>query len=90
MSTSGKNELLFSHGINFNDLPQWQLRGIGFWWETFERPGFDPIREVEVAAIRRRLRIERELPMKDAYRRFIEDLVSQPSYQVNHGESMIP
>lgn len=79
MSTSAKHELLFSHGINFNDLPAWQSRGVGLWWETYERPGFDPIREVEVPATRRRIRIDRELPIKDAYRRLIESLVSQPS-----------
>ena len=27
-----KNELLFSRGINFNDLPAWQKRGIGLYW----------------------------------------------------------
>ena len=30
MSVSQKNELLFQAGINFNDLPTWQKRGIGF------------------------------------------------------------
>lgn len=79
MSTSAKHELLFAHGINFNDVPVWQSRGIGFRWETYERAGFDPIRGVEVAANRRRIRIERELPIKDAYRRFIESMVSEPS-----------
>jgi len=29
MSIAGKNELLFQHGVNFNDLPLWQKRGIG-------------------------------------------------------------
>src|SRR5437762_1731561 len=30
MSVATKNELLFQHGINFNDLPNWQKRGTGF------------------------------------------------------------
>ena len=29
--TAGKNELLFSHGINYNDLPAWQKRGTGMY-----------------------------------------------------------
>ncbi|MYW05487.1 tRNA(His) guanylyltransferase Thg1 family protein [Streptomyces sp. SID3343] len=72
-----KNELLFSRGINFNGLPAWQRRGIGMWWETFERAGFDPIREVEVPAGRRRVHVERELPMKDEYRSLIAALAEK-------------
>lgn len=29
MQVSSKNELLFQRGINYNDLPNWQKRGIG-------------------------------------------------------------
>jgi tRNA(His) guanylyltransferase len=29
-----KNELLFQHGINFNEVPLWQRRGVGLHWET--------------------------------------------------------
>jgi tRNA(His) guanylyltransferase len=75
-STADKNELLFQHGVNFNELPAWQRRGIGLWWETYERPGYDPVRRVKVTAIRRRVRIDRELPMKDKYRRLVERLVT--------------
>lgn len=39
-----KNELLFQHGINFNALPNWQKRGVGLYWESFEREGFNPIK----------------------------------------------
>ncbi|MEU7824393.1 tRNA(His) guanylyltransferase Thg1 family protein [Catellatospora sp. NPDC049133] len=70
-TTSGKNELLYQHGINFNELPAWQRRGIGLWWEAFERAGHDPVRGVDVTATRRRVHVERELPMKDAYRALI-------------------
>lgn len=72
-STSDKNELLHARGINFNDVPAWQRRGIGLWWETYEKPGHDPIRDVDVTATRRRLHVERDLPMKDEYR----DLICQ-------------
>jgi tRNA(His) 5'-end guanylyltransferase len=75
-STTAKNELLFRHGINFNDLPAWQRRGVGLWWETYQRPGYDPVRDTDVTATRRRLTVERELPMKDAYRNLIEQLAA--------------
>ena len=61
LSVSEKNELLFQHGINFNDLPLWQKRGIGFYWESYEKDGGE----------RRRLKIDMELPMGDAYGEFI-------------------
>lgn len=63
-----KNELLHGYGVNFNEVPAWQRRGVGITWETYERPGFDPVREVAVTATRRRVRVDRDLPMKDAYR----------------------
>lgn len=75
-STAEKNEMLFRHGINFNDLPTWQRRGIGLWWETYEHPGFDPIRGIDVTTTRRRTKIERELPMKDAYRQLVTALAT--------------
>ena len=72
-STGRKNELLYEHGVNFNETPSWQRRGIGLWQEEFERQGHDPVRDEPVTAIRRRTRIERELPMKDAYRTLLSD-----------------
>ena len=74
-STAAKNELLYAHGVNFNEVPAWQRRGIGLWLEEFERPGHDPVRGVDVVATRRRVRVERELPMKDEYRTFLTDTV---------------
>jgi tRNA(His) guanylyltransferase len=72
-----KNELLFQHGVNFNELPAWQRRGVGLWWETYERPGYDPKRGVAVTALRRRVREERELPMKQPYREFLAALIAE-------------
>lgn len=73
-STSAKNELLFQHGVNFNDLPAWQRRGIGLSWESYERAGYDPVRQVEVTAARRRIAVDRELPIKASYREYVEHL----------------
>ncbi|ONI78970.1 tRNA 5'-guanylyltransferase [Actinosynnema sp. ALI-1.44] len=78
-NASAKNELLYRHGVNFNELPAWQRRGVGLWWETYERPGYDPLREMPVMATRRRVREERELPMKGPYREFLADLITGKS-----------
>lgn len=70
-STAFKNELLFQHGINFNELPTWQRRGVGLYWEEYEKEGFNPIENKAVVTKRRRLKVDEELPMKDAYGDFI-------------------
>jgi tRNA(His) guanylyltransferase len=75
-NAAAKNELLYQHGVNFNEVPTWQRRGVGLWWEMYERPGYDPVREMAVTATRRRVREERELPMKEPYRQFLADLIS--------------
>lgn len=75
-STSEKNELLFEHGVNFNEVPAWQRRGVGLWWETTDLTGHDPIRGVDVPVKRRAVRVERELPMKDAYRSLVERIAT--------------
>lgn len=74
-SVGFKNELLFQAGINFNELPAWQRRGAGMYWETYEKDGYDPVRKRRVTAERRRIAVNGELPMKDEYDRFIERLL---------------
>jgi tRNA(His) 5'-end guanylyltransferase len=76
MSVAGKNELLFQNGINFNDLPLWQRRGIGLYWEEYHRPATNPVTGESVTAKRRRIRRDMELPMKDDYSMFLRRLTS--------------
>lgn len=66
-----KNELLFQNGINFNNLPTWQRRGVGLYWEKYEKEGYNPIDNKPTVAIRRRIKVDEELPMKEAYGEFI-------------------
>jgi tRNA(His) 5'-end guanylyltransferase len=70
-TTANKNELLFQHGINFGKLPSWQKRGLGLFWENFEKAGQNPKTGRVTTAVRRRIRTELELPMKEAYEAFI-------------------
>lgn len=71
-SVEYKNELLFKNGINFNDVPQWQKRGVGLFYEEYEKEAANPLSGEKVLAKRRRLKVEYELPMKDEYSAFIE------------------
>lgn len=70
-SVGFKNELLFQHGINFNDLPAWQRRGTGLYWEIYEKEGYNPIENKAVVTKRRRIKVDEELPMKEGYGEFI-------------------
>lgn len=75
MSVAEKNEFLFQKGINFNDLPGWQKRGIGVYWENYEKDGVNPISGESVKANRSRIKVDLDLPMKDRYSDFIASIV---------------
>lgn len=70
-SVAQKNELLFQHGINFNDLPGWQKRGVGLYWETYQKSGYNPVTQETVLSDRSRIKRDLELPIKDKYAQFI-------------------
>jgi tRNA(His) 5'-end guanylyltransferase len=74
-SVSDKNALLFQHGINFNDLPTWQRRGVGLYWQEYRKEGYDPRQQRAVQALRRRITVDQELPMKDAYAQWLSSIL---------------
>ena len=61
-SIAYKNEFLFQRGINFNDLPVWQKRGVGVYWRSYEKIGHNPITGEDVKAIRREVYADYDLP----------------------------
>jgi len=75
LSVSEKNELLFGFGVNFNDLPGWQRRGVGLYWEEYEKPAVDPRSGQEVLSKRRRIKVDYDLPMRDSYSSFVAGLI---------------
>lgn len=75
LSVAEKNELLWQRGVNFNDLPLWQKRGVGLYWETYQKASRNPLTGEDVTALRRRLKIDLGLPMRDEYGSFIRGLV---------------
>jgi tRNA(His) 5'-end guanylyltransferase len=62
-----KSKLLSRHGVTFDNVPGWQRRGVGIYWETYEKEGYDPIAQRPVLARRRRLTANMELPIDEAY-----------------------
>jgi tRNA(His) guanylyltransferase len=79
MSVAEKNELLFQNNINFNELPNWQKRGTGLYWETYQKPGVNPKTGEQKVADRNRIKIDFDLPMKENYSEFIRKFVSPGS-----------
>ncbi len=78
LSVAEKNEFLFkTAGVNFNDLPNWQKRGMGLYWETYEKASSNPITGQPATAVRRRIVKDLELPMKDEYSTFVRSLIKR-------------
>jgi tRNA(His) 5'-end guanylyltransferase len=78
VSVSARNELLFQNGINFNELPIWQRRGIGLYFREVEQPAIDPRDGSATVSIKRRVHVDLELPMKDAYDDLIRGFLGAP------------
>jgi tRNA(His) 5'-end guanylyltransferase len=77
LSVAEKNELLFRQGVNFNEIPHWQKRGIGVLWETYDKAGTNLLTGEAVVALRRRVRVEFDLPMKDEYSAWIRKFIDR-------------
>ena len=66
-----KNELLFQRGINYNELPSWQKRGTGIYYQNVVKEGYDPVEKRKVETYRHKLEVDYELPLGEEYRSFI-------------------
>jgi tRNA(His) 5'-end guanylyltransferase len=82
-----KNELLFQAGINFNELPLWQRRGTGLYWEQFGREGYNPKLDRKESATRRRMKVDQELPTGDEYADFVRRLMKAEAVGPTNGPS---
>ena len=67
LSVAEKNELLFQYGTNFNDLPTWQKRGVGLYWQTYTKETLNPMTGETVQAQRRHIYQDLQLLMKEQY-----------------------
>jgi len=66
-SVAHKSQLLFESGTSFNQVPCWQKRGIAAYWKRVEKDGLNPKTGEVTTAKRRRLVLDSELPLGDAY-----------------------
>lgn len=77
LSVAQKNELLFQAGINFNDLPAWQKRGMAVYWAEQPKAGLNPKTGLATVTSRRVLHHDLQLPFGDTYEPFIEGFIAQ-------------
>lgn len=75
LSQGDKNELLFQHGINFNDLPSWQKRGSGLYWQEYQKTGHNSQTGEDTLVNRNKIKVDLEIPMKDEYSKFIRNFL---------------
>jgi hypothetical protein len=66
---------------NFTDLPNWQKRGVGLYWETYEKQAMNPKLGIPVTTTRKRIKCELDLPLKDEYSQFLLNFVTQTDYK---------
>jgi len=74
-TASSKRELLTRHGVPFDQVPAWQRRGVGIYWQAYEKAGYDPIAQRPVVARRRRLAVNMDLPINEAYDALLFDIL---------------
>lgn len=75
LSVAEKNEFLFQRGINFNDVPAWQKRGIGIVWEEYEKTGVNPKTGETKVAIRRRMKQIDDLPVGEGFGEMVRKIM---------------
>lgn len=75
ISNSEKNKILFSNGINYNDLPSWQKRGVGLFFRDETKQGFNPKTRETTTCVRRVLHLEEELPIGERYSDMLRRLI---------------
>ena len=69
--------MLFQNGINFNDLPNWQKRGVGFYWMNYDKKGINPKTGEKKLTQRRKIYVDYDLPMRNEYDGFILEILEK-------------
>ena len=75
LPNSEKHEILFRNGINYNDLPLWQKRGVGMYYRAEQRQGFNPKTNETTLFTRNVLHIDMDLPIGQEYSELIKRIL---------------
>ena len=63
MKAPDMHELLFSHGININNVDAWQRRGVLVYNEEYTKEGINPVAGKRVVTSRRRVVADMDIPL---------------------------
>ena len=77
ITNNEKKEILFERGVNYNDFPLWQKRGVGMYFRKEQRKGFNPKTEETTLCSRRALYVDMELPTGVGYSRLINAILEE-------------
>ena len=70
-SLEEKKSLLVDYGIIYNELPEWQRKGVNIEWHTVKKEGWNPITQTKTVTtrkeLRHNLRLLNDFP-RDAYK----------------------
>ena len=69
--------MLFKAGINFNDLPAWERRGIAVQWRDEPNTGKNPRTGETVTSARRAAFVNYDLPMKGDFDALVRAIVEK-------------
>lgn len=79
ISNAQKHKLLCNHGIDFDDLPLWQKRGVGMYYTDVHKEGYNPVTKQSTQCIRRVLRVEEKLPQGAVYATLLSQILNKCS-----------
>lgn len=63
MKSSNIHDLLYERGLNLNDLPLWQKRGVGLYKQSYNIQGYNPIKREKTISTRLKIVEDWELPI---------------------------
>ena len=66
-----KHDLLYQYGYNFNNFLNWQKRGIGIYWEHYNKESIDKISGKKHIAKRKRIIIDKDIMFNEDYGNWI-------------------
>lgn len=79
-STSWKNEFLFKRGINYNEISSWKKRGVGLYYENYDKVGYNPKTKEKVSVKRTILKVDLDLPAKESYANCVRGLATYGTF----------
>lgn len=81
LTVADKNELLFRNGINYNDLPVWQKRGVGFYWQRTPKTGVNPLTGAETVTTRQQIKVDFAIPRGELFDTLLLNLLEVVSHE---------